>query len=221
MKTSYVLVDFENVQPGNMDIAESGFKIKVFVGAKQKIPVDVARAVQAFGSDAEYIQVEGNGKNALDFHIAYYIGRLAAESTDLQFYIVSKDTGFEPLIQHLKRQKISCQRVASVAHIQPTGQESSKKPAATSTKKESIRKTPAPPPKKTPGTESITDKIAAVIVRLSKGPRPRTEKTLRSFIKATFAGRPGSEQVDDILKELQERKAVVITKGEILYGPAL
>ena len=78
MKTEIVLIDFENVQPTNMDGLTGGpYKVKVFVGAKQtKIPFEMARALQAL--DTEYIQIDGNGRNALDFHIAYYIGRLAA-----------------------------------------------------------------------------------------------------------------------------------------------
>jgi hypothetical protein len=51
-----------------------------FLGATQsKISVELARALQPFGPDVEYIQIDGNGLNALDFHIAYYVGRLAAE----------------------------------------------------------------------------------------------------------------------------------------------
>jgi hypothetical protein len=75
MKTNFVLVDFENVQPNNFSLLNGySFKIKVFLGANQaKIPIDMARTLQLFGPDVEYIQIEGNGSNALDFHIAYYI----------------------------------------------------------------------------------------------------------------------------------------------------
>ena len=52
-----------------------------------------------------------------DFHIAYYIGRLAAETPDAFFHVISKDTGFDPLIKHLKTQKILCQRSKSIAEI--------------------------------------------------------------------------------------------------------
>jgi hypothetical protein len=64
-----------------------------------KISLETARALQAFGPDVEYVQMDGNGTNALDFHIAYYIGRLAAEYPDAYFHIISKDTGFDPLIK--------------------------------------------------------------------------------------------------------------------------
>ena len=108
MKNCYVLVDFENIQPKDIGALNDGpFRIKVFLGAHQaKIPLDMARALQAFGPGDEYIQIDGSGRNALDFHIAYYMGRLAAETSDACFYLISKDTGFDPLIKHLMAQNI-------------------------------------------------------------------------------------------------------------------
>jgi hypothetical protein len=104
LKIDFVLVDFENVKPKNVNLLSPGpYKIKVFVGANQaKIPFEMARALQAFGPDAEYVQIEGHGRNALDFHIAYYIGRLAAEIPGASLHVISKDTGFDPLLKHLK-----------------------------------------------------------------------------------------------------------------------
>lgn len=37
------------------------------------------------------------------------IGRLAAEIPDACFQAISKDSGFDPLIKHLKAQGIVCQ----------------------------------------------------------------------------------------------------------------
>lgn len=77
MKTNYVLIDYENVQPEAMAVlGQEHFKVIVFVGANQtKVTFEVASALQKFGDRAEYIKITGNGSNALDFHIAYYIGR--------------------------------------------------------------------------------------------------------------------------------------------------
>jgi len=79
---TFVLVDFENVQPKDVASLSGGpYKIKVFLGTHQaKVPLAMVRALQAFGAHAEYIQITGNGKNAVDFHIAYYIGRLHHEN---------------------------------------------------------------------------------------------------------------------------------------------
>jgi hypothetical protein len=48
LKIDFVLVDFENVQPKNVNLLSPGpYKIKVFVGANQaKIPFEMARALR-------------------------------------------------------------------------------------------------------------------------------------------------------------------------------
>ncbi len=113
----FVLIDFENVQPANLDGLKNGLHhIRVFVGESQsKISLGTAKALQSFGSDADYIQITGSGSNALDFHLAFYLGRLSLQHPQASFVIVSKDTGFDPLVKHLNRLGTACRRVASIA----------------------------------------------------------------------------------------------------------
>ena|SRR6476620_3977229 len=104
MTTNFVLIDYENVQPKELALLRGGhFKVKLFLGASQaKIPVALAAALHALGTNAEYVLLESRGPNALDFHIAYYIGVLSVQDHAARFHIISKDTGFDPLIRHLK-----------------------------------------------------------------------------------------------------------------------
>lgn len=194
MKTNFVLVDFENVQPKNVSLLNGGpFKIKVFLGTNQaKISLEIACALQAFGPDAEYIRIDGNGSNALDFHIAYYIGRLAAETPDAYFHVISKDTGFDPLIKHLKLHGIPCQRSKSIADISIV---------------------------KISNSESIPEKTDAIIDNLAKrkASKPRTLKTLRSTIKALFVNNLVDKELDDIIEQLTKRGAIKVADGKVHY----
>ena len=119
MRINYVLIDLENVQPASLAGLEADFfKVLIFVGASQtKIPFELASAAQRLGERAAYIKIAGNGINALDFHIAYYIGRLSQQDPTAYFHIISKDTGFDTLIQHLKAQKIGVVRSKDIADI--------------------------------------------------------------------------------------------------------
>jgi hypothetical protein len=85
LRTNYVLIDFESVQPA--DIAEldmEHFKVIVFVGHHQpKVPIDLAAALQKMGDRAQYVRITGDGRNALDFHIAFYIGQIAAKDPEV------------------------------------------------------------------------------------------------------------------------------------------
>ena len=98
MPTNYVLIDFENVQPKNLEILENHpFKIFVFVGANQtKVPFDLATVMQNFGENAQYIKISGNGQNALDFHIAFYIGQLSLQDPKGLFHNLTHEQTPQP-----------------------------------------------------------------------------------------------------------------------------
>lgn len=119
MKLNFVLIDFENVQPLHLEKLQGlQVEIRVFLGSNQsRLPLELVSCLQPFGKAAQYIQLSGNGKNALDFHIAFYLGQLAAEHHGAFFHVISKDSGFDPLIAHLKTLKIYCQRWETIEQI--------------------------------------------------------------------------------------------------------
>ena len=116
MGKPYYLIDFENVQPKALDRLRVGEScIKVFLGQQQtKLMLDLVQALQPFGADAEYIAISGSGPDAVDFHIAFYIGQLSAAEPSSTFRIISKDKGFDPLVRHLNARGITCQRLAEI-----------------------------------------------------------------------------------------------------------
>jgi hypothetical protein len=77
----------------------------------------MVKALQVFGPAVEYVQMLGTGPNALDFHIAYYLGRLSVVQPMARFFVVSKDAGFDPLIQHLNLHGVRCRRVTAISQI--------------------------------------------------------------------------------------------------------
>jgi len=209
LKTNFVLVDFENVQPKNVgSLSGRSFKIKVFAGASQsKVPLEMARALQALGPDVEYIQIDGNGKNALDFHIAYYIGRLAAENPGSSFYVISKDKGFDPLVKHIKSQGISCQRSISIADIPGVKISSSKSGSDTV---DTV---------KISDSRSIPEKVDAVVSNLTKRKtaKPRTLKTLRSTINALFRNSLADSELNELIEQLTRRGTIKVADGKVQY----
>ncbi|MCP5357619.1 MAG: hypothetical protein H7A06_05715 [Pseudomonadales bacterium] len=194
MRINYVLVDFENVQPDSIGLlAGEQFKVLVFVGANQtKLSFDIASALQKLGTQAEYIKISGNGANALDFHIAYYIGVLAAQQSSAYFHIISKDKGFDPLIQHLRSRKIFAGRVASITEI---------------------------PIVKASNSTTSEEKTEVVLLRLQqlKASKPRTVKTLISTIGALFQKKLQSSEIDQIVAELERRQYLAIQDSKVSY----
>jgi hypothetical protein len=192
LKTDFVLIDFENVQPKDMACLNGGrYKVKVFLGAQQaKIPLAMARALQALGLHAEYIQISGNGNNAVDFHIAYYIGRLAATAPGAHFHVISKDTGFDPLLKHLKEQGILCQRLTSLAAVT------------------SVR-----------NRASSGGRVEAIVENLAKrkSAKPRTAKALRTTIQTLFPNELKEQEVDSLIEQLIARGVITISDGKVHY----
>lgn len=108
MVETYILVDFENVQPLDLGLlSDVHFRVKLFHGPHQnKLNIAIVRALQPLGDRVEYIQSERHGKNALDFHVAFYIGRLVeshrSDGMAARFVVVSKDRDFDSLLSHVR-----------------------------------------------------------------------------------------------------------------------
>ena len=111
-KTNYVLIDFENRPVKSLALLKDAhFRIYVFLGKNHpKIETDLAVEMLSFDGRAKLVKLEFAGKNVLDFHIAYYIGELAAADPAGFFHIISGDKGFDPLIEHIKGRKIFAAR---------------------------------------------------------------------------------------------------------------
>ena len=194
-KTNYVLIDFENVQPESLEkLDHDYFKLLVFVGANQgKVPYDLAASLQRFGDRMEYVKISGNGCNALDFHIAYYIGRLAAADSAAYFHIISKDTGFDPLIEHLRGKKILIHRASTIANI---------------------------PLVKIANSKSVAERIDVIIGKLKqpKATKPGTVKTLSSMIATHFQKQLSYNEVSGLIKEMAKKGHLTVSGDKITYA---
>ena len=194
MRTNFVLIDSENVKPEYIEkLKQEHFRVVVFVGAHLKrLDFPIVNALQSLGSNGSYVQICSHGPNALDFHIAYYIGKLAAAHPDAFFHIISNDTGFDPLIKHLKAQKVFCCRSASVLEI----------PLLKSTTKQ-------PPTQR--AAEFYEKRIA------SASARPATLTTLRSTIVAHFQQMLSEKEVAEVLEALTVAGHVVVNGKKVVY----
>jgi hypothetical protein len=197
LKNGYIFIDFENVQPRDLALLKGReFKVMIFIGATQaKLPTEFVFAVQALGPVAEYLQIDGNGRNALDFHIAYYLGRTSAGCPAGESFVISKDTGFDPLMRHLKASGVSCRRLTSLGDI-PGIKEAAIKPAS--------------------------DPIQMVLANLAKrwAAKPRTLKVLRSSIGHLLGNIGTEEAVDKMVGELERLNAVRLADGKATYPSA-
>lgn len=199
MKTQVILVDWENVQPELLPALDlEGTKLLVFLGPHQtKLPFPLVEAMQKLGQRAQYVKVSKQGKDALDMHIAFYVGQLSAETPDVYFHIIAKDTDYDPLIAHLKDRKIGAAKWPDLASIPVLRRASAK------TLNEQVEAT----------REWLIER---------KVNRPKTLKTLTNSLKTSaFAGRLSDEEIAVLLKGLEDRHLIAIQGQKIGYLGAL
>jgi len=117
---SVLLVDLENVQKVDLTRVPPEAHVMIFYGITQKkLPEELVVQAQPLGTRLTWIKISGQGPNALDFHIAYYLGREFALHRDARCAILSRDLGFDPLVRHLQTQDLECRRVATVKDAFP------------------------------------------------------------------------------------------------------
>jgi hypothetical protein len=169
-------VDFENVP--NVDIQEAtNTKILLFIGQSQKrLSTNIVRSIQPLGKNVEWVQITGSGKNALDFHIAYYLA-MNKTQTNTEHFIISKDAGFDPLIAHVNGLGQKVKRVvafADVFHKIGLGKD----------------------------LEGKYRKVKEILLKQKKARRPKSRKTLTSFIETTFQKNISSGETNKLIENL-------------------
>lgn len=102
MKELHLLVDYENVQPSLEALAKlaPGFTdVWLFHGPKE---AKNAQAIAASHARVTLVPHSGKGKNALDFHLSFYLGYVAAKHPDAELVVVANDKGYDSMIDHAK-----------------------------------------------------------------------------------------------------------------------
>lgn len=194
MKTNYLLIDFENVQPKTLSLLNGApFKVFVFLGANQsKVSVEFAKELQKLGSDAEYIQISGNGSNALDFHIAFTVGELSKTDPTAYFHIISKDAGFDPLIEYARKKGVLLHRSKEIGDI---------------------------PLLKLSNAKTTTEKVTAILNNLIPrgASRPRKVRTLSSTINALFKKELSETELAELIASLKKGGHISIEGENVTY----
>lgn len=171
-----IYVDFENVP--NVEIQETtDTRILLFIGQSQKrLSTGIVKAIQPLGKNVEWIQINGSGKNALDFHIAYYLAINKAQP-NTEHFVISKDAGFDPLIAHVNSLGQKVRRVVSFADVFQKiglGRE----------------------------LEGKYKKVKENLMKQQRARRPKSRKTLSSFIEATFQKKISAGETNKLIENL-------------------
>jgi len=136
----------------------------------------LVKSAQKLGNRLEWLKIDGNGRNALDFHIAYYLGSQVEKNRSNEYIILSKDKGFDPLVRYVAKQNVKCKRINSIIEIVS--------------------------PRKAKDHDQEYRKVIENLSKIEKGKRPRKRNTLKQHVKALLGKTLMDERLNEIIDQL-------------------
>ncbi len=188
----YFLIDFENLPVAGLPALTENQTILIFTGENQtKVKMELVRSTQPLGKQVKWMEVRGSGNNALDFHIAFYIGRISQQEPGASFRILSGDKGFDPLIRKVNELGIACDRLDHFP-VDKIGDLDI--------------------------AEVVAD-LAAHFKGMDGKKRPQTIARLKGYIKNRMKG--DADAMESVFAGLVEEKHIDTKDGKLAYIPLL
>jgi len=194
-KKRIILIDFENIQKIDFErIDTTNTELIIFVGKSQnKVPFQLVEKTQKLGNLVRWFKIAGDGKNNLDFHIAFEIGRLSErEKEDVEFVILSKDSGFDSLVKYINDSGIITRRIGNLAELN-----------------ENKKELPA---------SKFTSYVVANLKKIDNPKRPRTRSTLRKHMESILRDRAQDYEIDLIIEEMFVNGLLTQTGNRLKYN---
>lgn len=143
MKEQHVLVDYENVQPSIEELLKLAPKLTdvwLFHGPNQ---IKRAEQLKAAHERVTLVPHSGKGKNALDFHLSFYLGYVAAKHPEATLLVVANDKGYDSMLSHAKLLGFTATRMGFKAKKAPAAKKAT--PAKKVAAKKAVQAKPTAP----------------------------------------------------------------------------
>jgi NTP pyrophosphatase (non-canonical NTP hydrolase) len=182
---THILLDYENVQPTEVELramVPEATRVWVFHGPHQK---QVEQRFASFGTGMTTVPISKTGKNALDFHLSFYMGYIASRNQQAKFVVVANDKGYEPMLEHAKVLGFAVRQHGHARSAEPAVRKvvatAAPRPAAPVAKKAAANKAPAKtaaskPIAKTPVAKKVAAKKTAPKKAVAKKVQPAAAK---------------------------------------------
>lgn len=217
---NHVFVDFENVHQVDLTlIGAKAVSFTLMVGPNQtKLDTDLVEKLMEHSASVQLVRLKSSAKDAVDFALAYYLGRAALADPAAYFHIIAKDTGYDPLIDHLRERHINVRRHLSCADLTftwpgkavPLNEPVAKKTAAKkavakkATKKVATKKTvKKAEPMKSSSVEAWTERVVKNFREHPKA-RPARRKTLLTKVGDLIKGPVDGPEVLSVIARMEK-----------------
>ncbi|WP_106449714.1 PIN domain-containing protein [Trichococcus alkaliphilus] len=120
----YYFVDYENVKMDGLNginKLEPSDKVCIFYSEHaDTLTFDLHKRINESKATITFQKVEVGSKNALDFQLVTFLGYEIAGKKEDEYYIVSKDAGYNSVCIYWKRKKIGISIVANLTRLNIT-----------------------------------------------------------------------------------------------------
>jgi NTP pyrophosphatase (non-canonical NTP hydrolase) len=203
MSGTHVLLDYENVQPTEAELralVPDASQVWVFHGPHQR---QVEARFASFGADVTAVPISKTGKNALDFHLSFYMGYIASRNQASAMVVVANDKGYEPMLEHARSMGFAARQVGH-GEIKPPAPVKTAPPATfaakkAAAKKPAAKKVPAkkaaakqPAVKAAPAKKAAAKKAGAAVPAAKKAPAKKV--ALAKKVAAKSAATPSAKK---------------------------
>ena len=216
----HLLVDFENLQPPPEHVVRVRGEYShlwVFHGPHQnKFDAAMVNAWKPLGDRLQLVQSSKNGKNALDFHIAYFLGVLREQDVAARrksiYIVVTGDGGFDALFDFMRGQGCAVDKTGSIPEALALAER-----LQTQAKKSSGSKAVEKPTALR--ATLVEEDIAKIVAALALDPksRPATRKKLEPYVLARLGNKVTPAVAQAVVKQLTKRGVVTFDGEKIKY----
>lgn len=235
---THLLVDFENLKPSPEQIAlvrGDHYRLWIFHGPHQnKFDAPMVKAWQPLGERVDFVQSARQGKNALDFHVAFKLGALwqdrSATGSNANYVVVTGDGGFEALFEYMRAQGCVVAKAASIPEALTVADSwRPKEPAQAKPNRPSRGIIPAAKPASQKVAQSkaavglrkalAADDVPTIVAALRLYPknRPGDRKALERYIVAGLGNKVTPEVAKAVVGQLEEQKFVRLGEKGLEY----
>jgi hypothetical protein len=226
---NHIFVDFENVhEVEHSVIGQASIHLTLLLGPNQKkLDANLVEKLLQHAGSVHLVRLANSGRNALDFALAYYVGRAAVLDPSGCFHIISRDTGYDPLVAHLRSNAVRAHR-----HPDFSGLQSQLNPTAPTASAPAIPRAPTPTkngatPKPSKAAKqqaqiapALDEHATRALEHLKSHPksRPTRQTTLARHIRALLGNKLTEAEATHVIAALRQVGYIdIIEKGAITY----
>lgn len=214
----YVFIEFEDLKKIKFrKLEQVSDRVFIFIDSEEKnIPFSLVRQMQKLGDSAKWIPLDKPGKS-LSFHVSFFMGMLHGKvDLDIEFAVLSNDSILDSVIQFINDEGRSCIRVQR--------DKSKENPNAKSLAEESgfsiVNQQASPVQESVTNPNVSLEETAKDTIRrlIRSGNRPAEIESLKSYILLHHKDSNDQEQIDQIIKKLEETEEIQIQNELVSYN---